>query len=241
MKVIRHPRHADHVMRIEGTLAVGGVGGGLLLWTQAAYFGGYGFAAAAFLSLGGVQAGVRALRNFNRWHRGAEGEESVLHTLRGLPDTYTAVVNFVPPGTRSGDIDLVVLGPAGVLVLEVKSYTGRFACSGDQWFSVGPGGVRRPLRGSVSRQLKRAGKSAAHYLVDGDVQAPVHTAAVFRAGAELELHRPTVPIVLEDALREYVLGLPPAPRPLSAADLAPLFAPALPARRFSFRRQTDPA
>ena len=43
-------------MRIEGTLAVGGVGGGLLLWTQAAHFGGYGFAAAAFLSLGGVQS-----------------------------------------------------------------------------------------------------------------------------------------------------------------------------------------
>lgn len=231
MKVIRHPRHADHVMRIEGSLAVGGVGGGLLLWTEAARFGGYGFAAAAFLSLGGVQAGVRALRNFNRWHRGAEGEDSVLHTLRGLPDTYTAVANFVPPGTRSGDTDLLVLGPAGVLVLEVKSYTGRFACAGDGWFSVRPDGTRRPLKSSVSRQLKRAGKFVAHYLVDCDVQAPIHTAAVFRAGAELELSRPTIPVVREDALRGHILSLPPAPVSLSAADLAPLFAPALPHRR----------
>lgn len=228
-------------MRIEGSLAVGGVGGGLLLWTEAAHFGGYGFAAAAFLSLGGVQAGVRALRNFNRWHRGAEGEDAVLHTLRGLPDSYTAVANFVPPGTRQGDTDLLVLGPAGVLVLEVKAYTGRFACAGDQWFSVGPDGTRRPLKGSVSRQLKRAGKSVAHFLVDCDVQVPVHTAAVFRAAATLELHRPTVPIVREDALRDYVLGLPPAPRPLSAADLAPLFAPIPPARRLGFHRQTGPA
>ncbi len=241
MKVIRHPRHADHVMRIEGSLAVGGVGGGLLLWTQAAHFGGYAFAAAAFLSLGGVQAGIRALRNYNRWHRGAEGEEAVLHTLRGLPDPYTAIVNFVPPGTRQGDMDLLVLGPAGVLVIEIKSYTGRFACSGDQWFSVGPDGTRRPLKGSVSRQLKRAGKSVAHYFVDCDVQAPIHTTAVFRAGAELELTRPTVSIVREDALRDYVLGLPPAPRPLTAADLTPLFAPAAPARRLRFGRQTDPA
>ena len=241
MKVIRHPRHADHIMRIEGTLAVGGVGGGLLLWTQAAHFGGYEFAAAAFLSLGGVQAGVRALRNFNRWHRGAEGEDSVLHTLRGLPDTYTAIVNFVLPGTRQGDIDLVVLGPTGVLVLEVKSYTGRFTCSGDQWFSVGSDGASRPLRGSVSRQLKRAGKSVAHYLVDCDVQAPIHTAAVFRAGAELDLHRPTVPIVREDALRDHILGLPPVPSPCAAADLAPLFTPTPAPRRLTFRRQTDPA
>ena len=233
MKTLRHPRHADQIMRIEGTLAVGGVGGGLLLWTQAAHFGGYEFAAAAFLSLGGVQAGVRALRNFNRWHRGAEGEESVLQTLRGLPDPYTVVANFVAPGTRQGDMDLLVLGPAGVLVIEVKSYTGCYACHGDQWFSVLPDGVRRPLRGSVSRQLKRAGKSVAHYLVDGDLPAPVHTVAVFRAGADLELTRPTVPIIREDALRDYVLALPPAPRPLTAADLEPLFAPLTPTRRIS--------
>ena len=181
MKIVRHPRHADKIMRIEGTLAVGGVGGGTLLWIQAAHFGGYAFAAAAFLSLGGVQAGVRALRNYNRWHRGTEGEDAVLQTLRGLPDAYTVVANFVPPGTRQGDLDLLVLGPAGVLVVEVKSYTGRYACHGDAWFSVRAGGVRRPLKSSVSRQLKRAGKSVAHYLADCDVQVPLHTAAVFRA------------------------------------------------------------
>ena len=233
MKVIRHPRHADHIMRIEGALAVGGVGGGVLLWTQAAHFGGYGFAAAAFLSLGGVQAGIRALRNHNRWHRGAEGEEAVLQTLRGLPETYTTIANFVVPGTRQGDLDLLVLGPAGILVLEVKTYTGRYACVGDAWFSLPPGGPRRPLKSSVSRQLKRAAKSVAHYLVDCDIQVPIHTAAVFRAGAELELTRPTVPIVREDALRDHLQALPNALRPITAADLEPLFAPAPSRRRFS--------
>lgn len=231
MKVLRHPRHADQIMRIEGTLAVGGVGGGLLLWTQAAHFGGYGFAAAAFLSLGGVQAGVRALRNFNRWHRGTEGEDAVLQTLRGLPDTYIVITNFVAPGTRQGDMDLLILGPAGVLVIEVKSYTGRYACHGDTWFALPPDGTRRPLRGSVSRQLKRAGKSVAHYLVDCDTHAPIHTVAVFRAGAELELTRPTVPVIREDALLGHVLALPPAPHPLPASELAPLFTPSPSVRR----------
>ncbi len=231
MKIVRHPRHADKILRIEGALAVGGVGGGTLLWTQAAHFGGYGFAAAAFLSLGGVQAGVRALRNFNRWHRGAEGEEAVLHTLRGLPDGYTAVANFVPPGTHQGDMDLLLLGPAGILVIEVKSYTGRYACHGDSWFSIPASGSRQPLRGSVSRQLKRAGKAVSHYLVDCDAHVPVHTVAVFRAGAELEMTRPTVSIVFERSLCDYILSLPPLPQPLAATDLTPLFAPALPSRR----------
>lgn len=221
-------------MRIEGSLAVGGVGGGTLLWTQAAHFGGYAFAAAAFLSLGGVQAGVRALRNYNRYHRGTEGEDAVLQTLRGLPDSYTAVANFVAPGTRQGDMDLLVLGPAGILVIEVKSYTGRCACHGDSWFTVHSDGSRRPLHGSVSRQLKRAAKSVAHYLVDCDITVPIHPVAVFRAGVALELTRPTVPILREEALLSHVLSLPSAPNPILAGDLEPLFAPAAPHRASLF-------
>ncbi len=217
-------------MRIEGTLAVAGVGGGVLLWSQAAHMGGYGFGAAAFLSLGGIQSGVRALRAYNRYSRGTEGEDAVLHALRGLPDSYSAVANFVAPGTRQGDLDLLVLGPAGVLVVEVKSYTGRYACHGDAWFALHPDGTRQPLRGSVSRQLKRGRKAVAHYLVDGDVSAPVHAVAVFRPGVQLELSHPTVPIVTQDALCEHILSLPPAPRSVALSELEPLFAPPPPAR-----------
>jgi hypothetical protein len=230
MKVMRHARHADRIMRIEGTLAVAGVVGGILLWSQAAHLAGYGFGAAAFLSLGGVQSGVRALRAYNRYSRGTEGEDAVLHALRGLPDAYTAVASFVAPGTRQGDMDLLILGPAGVLVVEIKSYTGRYACHGDAWFAVHPDGTRQPLRGSVSRQLKRGRKAIAHYLVDCDVSAPVHAVAVFRPGVQLDLTHPTVPIVTQDALLGHILALSPAPRPVVASDLEPLFAPAPPAR-----------
>ena len=217
-------------MRVEGMLAVAGVGGGVLLWLQAAHLGGYGFGAAAFLSLGGIQSGIRALRAYNRYLRGTEGEDAVLHALRGLPDAYTAVANFVAPGTRQGDLDLLILGPAGVLVVEVKSYTGRYGCHGDAWFALHPDGTRQPLRGSVSRQLKRGRKAVAHYLVDADMCAPVHAVAVFRPGVRLELSHPTVPIVTQDALCEHILGLPPAPRPVLLSELEPLFAPLPPVR-----------
>ena len=230
MKVIRHARHADKVMRVEGTLAVSGVGGGVLLWSQAAFLDGYGFAIAAFLSLGGIQSGVRALRNYNRYQRGMEGEEAVLQTLRGLPDGYAAVTNFVVPGTRQGDTDLLVLGPAGILVVEVKAYTGHYACHGDAWFAVHPDGTRQPLRSSVSRQAKRSRKAIAHYLIDCDIAAPVHAVAVFRPGVRLELIHPTVPVLTQDSLRDYILQLPPAPRPTLVADLEPLFAPPPPVR-----------
>lgn len=218
-------------MRMEGTLAVGGVGGGVLLWAQAPHLDGYGFAAAAFLSLGGIQSGVRALRNYNRYQRGTEGEDGVLQTLRGLPDGYIAVTNFVPPGTRQGDTDLLILGPAGILVVEVKAYTGRYACHGDAWFAVHADGTRQPLRSSVSRQLKRSRKAIAHYLVDCDVSVPVHAVAVFRPGVRLDLVQPTVSVRMQAELREYILSLPPAPRPTLAEDMEPLFAPPPPVRR----------
>ena len=225
MKVIRHARHADRVMRIEGTLAVSGVGGGVLLWSQAARLDGYGFAVAAFLSLGGIQAGVRALRNYNRYQRGAEGEEAVLQALRGLPEGYAAITNFVAPGTRQGDTDLLILGPGGILVVEVKSYVGHYACHGDAWSAIHADGSRQPLRSSVSRQLKRSRKAISHYLVDCDVSAPVHAVAVFRPGVVLDLDHPTVPVRRQDELREYVLNLPPASSAFMASDLEPLFAP----------------
>ncbi len=231
VKIIKHGRHADRVMRVEGTLAVGGTVGGVLLWAQAphlgTFWGGYGFALAAFLSLGGIQAGIRALCDFNRWARGAAGEEAVLHTLRGLPDGFAVVANFVVPGTRAGDADLLVLGPMGVLVLEVKACRGRLACRGDVWFTVGSDGERRATRGSASRQVKRARKAVAHYLVDCDLCLPVCAAVVFRPGASLELVQPTVPILGQEDLLAHILALPPAPRPVCLSALEPLFAPAL--------------
>ncbi len=211
-------------MRVEGTLAVAGVGGGLLLWSQAWHFGGYGFAAAAFLGLLGVNAGVRALRNHNRWRRGVEGEEAALSALRPLPDSYLCVTNFVVPGTRQGDTDLLVLGPFGVLAVEVKTYAAPSGCHGDSWFRVLPDGSRQPLRGSVSRQVKRARKAVQHYLVDCDISVPVHAVAAFPPTTCLDLSHPTVPIVRTDGLAEYILSLPAHP-PVGIADTEPLFAP----------------
>ena len=233
MKLMRHARYADRVMRVEGTLAVAGIGSGVLLWSQAWYFGGYGFAAAAFLGLAGVKAGVRALSNYNRWRRGTEGEEAALAALRPLPDSCTCVANFVVPGTRQGDTDVLVLGPFGVLVVEVKAYAGHYGCHGDAWHCVRPDGTRQPLRGSVSRQVKRGRKDVQHYLVDCDVSAPVHAVAVFPPATPLDILHPTVPIVRTDQLADYITHLPPAARPaVSAADLEPLFAP--PAPSFGF-------
>ena len=225
MKIIRHARHSDRVRRIEGALAIAGVGGGVLLWSESAHLIGYGFAAAAFLSLGGINSGVKALRNYNRHHRGAEGEQAVIAALRVLPDGYTCITNFVVPGTRNGDTDLLVIGPHGVAVVEVKSYTGHFACQGDIWYQIRDDGSRQPLRGSVSRQLKRNRKAVQHYLVDCDHSLPVYAVAVFRETAHLDLNQPTVPVMSPQDLSAYIKSLPARHEMSTCDDLESLFAP----------------
>ena len=227
MKVIRHARYADKVMRIEGTLAVAGVGGGVLLWSEAARFGGYGFAAAAFLALGGVNIGVKAMRNYNRYLRGAEGEEAAMLAIQALPEGYACISNFVVPGTRQGDADLLILGPFGVLVVEVKTYTGRYACHGDAWFRLHDDGVRQPMRVSVSKQLKRNRKAVQHYLVDCDLESPVHGVVVFPEPVKLECVHPTVPMVRLPGLAEHILRLPIPSTRIDTARMEELFGPSV--------------
>ncbi|WP_165863872.1 nuclease-related domain-containing protein [Capsulimonas corticalis] len=214
-------------MRIEGTLAVAGVGGGVLLWSEAAHFGGYGFAAAAFLALGGVNIGVKAMRNYNRYLRGAEGEETALTTLKSLPDGYSCVANFVVPGTHQGDADLLVIGPFGVLVVEVKTYTGHYTCHGDAWFRLHDDGVRQPMRSSVSKQLKRNRKAVQHYLVDCDMEAPVHGVVVFPDTLKLDCVHPTIPMVRLSGLLEHVQKLSAPSGGLNTLELEKLFGPSI--------------
>lgn len=231
MKVIRHARYADRERKIEAALAVAGVTGGTLLWSQAPHFGGYVFATAAFLSLAGIKAGVRALRNYNRHYRGAAGEEAVLTSLNALTDDYLCVTNFVVPGTQQGDTDLLVLGPFGVLVVEIKAYTGHYACHNDNWYRVRPDGSRQPLRSNVSRQLKRNRKSIQHYLVDCEAPAPVYSTAVFLPGSQLDLVQCSVPILRQNELLVYISELPRAPHRPSGTDLTVFFTPTPPAQQ----------
>lgn len=57
--------------------------------------------------------------------RGREGERAVLSELKSvLSDDYRIYKNFKIPG-RKFDIDFVIVGPQGLIVLEVKNYSGK--------------------------------------------------------------------------------------------------------------------
>ena len=65
------------------------------------------------------------------WRAGKEGEDRVAAALDGvLGDDWTLFRGYKNPG---GEIDQVLVGPSGVIAIEVKYVNGRVHISGDKW------------------------------------------------------------------------------------------------------------
>lgn len=70
----------------------------------------------------------------DQYRQGRRGEEAAVKALQQhLDGRWTLFRNVVLPGDRA-DIDGVLVGPAGVYALEIKSYSGRFKVRGDRWW-----------------------------------------------------------------------------------------------------------
>jgi len=68
-------------------------------------------------------------------HRlGEEGEEQVVQlAIQALDGNWHLFRNISLPGRNKGDLDLVLVGPPGVWVLEVKNYRGEYRNIGENW------------------------------------------------------------------------------------------------------------
>jgi hypothetical protein len=76
-----------------------------------------------FGRLGGLAVALRAERQSTRaWRLGAEGEAKLAASLAGLPHIRMLHDRRVP-GTR-GNIDHIIVSPAGVFVVDAKNYRG---------------------------------------------------------------------------------------------------------------------
>jgi hypothetical protein len=140
-----------------------------------------------------VAAGALTLtqRQLRRLRRGMKGEEVVTSFLGGLPDDYLLVNDVVLPGHR-GNIDHVLVGPCGVVVIETKQYGGVVSCRRDQWFANG-----RPIK-NITRQVIGGATAVREFLrkkhpdIRGRALGWVDAIVVFADPlCRLELDRPT--------------------------------------------------
>jgi len=124
------------------------------------------------LSLSVVLAwGDRRLGNFLK---GAKGEEWVAHELSFLSSEY-AIFNGLGLGGGKQNFDHIVVGPAGIFVVETKNWKGSVEFRGGKLYAGGKEPSRPPLR-----QVKAATAELVAWLDDagrGDI--PVHSVLCF--------------------------------------------------------------
>jgi hypothetical protein len=107
----------------------------------------------------------RVVSSLQSVRKGRLGERLVITLLRQLPDTYHLVNDVMVPN-GGGNIDHVVTGPCGVVVIETKRLAGNIRCDGDRWY------VNGHLRGSISAQVNRGAAALREFFADHHPEIP---------------------------------------------------------------------
>jgi hypothetical protein len=138
-----------------------------------------------------------------RYRQGQEGEDRVVEGLQyHLDGHWTLFRNVRLPGRSRGDIDLVLVGPPGVYVLEVKTFTGTYRNIGEHW-EVQAGNRWKLLRKSPSRQAQsNAVRLADFFKADGFQQWVDPVVVWANPSSALSVENPMVAVWTLDRLAE---------------------------------------
>ncbi len=106
----------------------------LAVWILSRFFSAQVVAAAAIVFLIFAVKWLQPLTLFfqhqsSKFYKGRFGEKDIKKELLQLPDSYSVFQGVVLDSSK-GDIDFVLVGPQGVLSLEVKSFGGKITYNG---------------------------------------------------------------------------------------------------------------
>lgn len=185
------------------------------LWLVRAYGASVWADGGAVMALWAVAVGsVTVLSRATGGSQGEAGENAALRALTSLPDTYTAFSNLKIPGFEKwGDVDILVVGPMGVVVVEVKNFQGHVRVEGEYWSHVSAHGTGL-ARKSVSGQLRGYVKAVNAFLARNKVVCPVTGIIAINSNAWIEIAAPPpYPLVPYDRLKAQIEAMPEARRP----------------------------
>lgn len=146
-------------------------------------------------------------RRLETYRQGQEGETRVVETLCSVLDGHwTLFRNVILPGYKA-DLDLVLVGPAGVWVLEVKTLTGAYRNAGEQW-EFRAGKRWNPLKKSPSRQARNNAARLGGFLQADKVKQWVDAAVVWaNPESALTVDNPMVAVWTLDRLPDELGNL----------------------------------
>lgn len=105
------------------------------------------------------------LDQYTTHKRGERGEEDVVRELKRLLDSRWKLYRNITLPDSEADLDAVLVGPTGVLSLEIKAFTGSFRVRGSEW-SYRQGAQWRLMDKNPTKQAQWNRQRLAHYLQD---------------------------------------------------------------------------
>lgn len=89
------------------------------------------------------------------WLAGAEGERRVAEALSALPSTWTAVHDrLLMPGVTESNLDHLLVGPAGVILIDAKNFSGDITIWRESLYQHLGAGERRSSRNLIGELRK---------------------------------------------------------------------------------------
>lgn len=118
-------------------------------------------------------------KEIEQYRLGQEGEEKTVQLIvQALDGNWHLFRNITLPGRNKADLDLVIVGPPGVWVLEVKNFHGEYRNIGENW-EYKRGNEWKAAHKSPSRQALNSAVRLGNFLKADNVKVFVNPAVVW--------------------------------------------------------------
>jgi len=139
---------------------------------------------------------------------------------RQLSKGYTLIRNMTL-GESGIMIPIILLGPTGILVIQVTHLKGRYQAKGDSW-NVESGNDYKPAPVNLIKRTLQMARALKLHIERQGVTLPVDVDAVIVAGdpgLQIESERPAIKVMMIDGIKPFVAGLATA-RPTMSVEAA---------------------
>jgi hypothetical protein len=155
------------------------------------------------------------------WFRQLQAEQGVIDLLsRYLDDEHILFHNLALPG-KDYPLPLLLVGPPGLVVMNVASLQGAFRARGEDWLALGSGEKYTPAAPNLLLRTTAMTRAVSSLLEQGGLSAPAPTPVLLAANTHLTVEsvRPLVRVVMSDAIEKFAASLAQGQAVLDAAQV----------------------
>lgn len=147
-------------------------------------------------------------------------EVTLARFQRALDHRYVMLCDIPVPGAEA-PVPMILVGPAGLLVINYQEEKGIYRAKEDSWWEMGTTRQFRPARKNLIRQTQAYAKAVSAYLVECGKPSPNPLSVLLfsNPGVHVDASRPAVRIVLADGIERFITNLLQAGEVISLPDV----------------------